>query len=82
MPDLLGHGNLDVINGVMVPVGGENGVGKTQGQQVHYRFLTEIMVNAVHLILGKYPGHGIIYFLGGLPDLGRWVFPAPPWFLV
>ena len=30
--DFFRCGNLDMVDGVVIPVGGENGIGETQGQ--------------------------------------------------
>jgi hypothetical protein len=56
-PHLLGDSDLDMINGVVIPVGGEDGVGETEGQQVHHRFLAQIVINTIDLAFGKDPGH-------------------------
>ena len=62
---LLRHRDLDMVNGVVIPVGGENGVGKPQGQQIHDRFLAQVMVDPVNLVLGEAPGDGVVDLLGG-----------------
>ena len=60
---LFSHCNLDMINGIMIPVGSENRVCKAQGQQVQNCFFAEVMIDPVHLVLAKDPGHGIVDFL-------------------
>ena len=64
-PDLLRHRNLDVIDGVVVPVGGEDGIGKAQRKQVQHRFLAEIVVDAVDLPLVENSADRIIDDPGG-----------------
>ncbi len=52
-PDLLGHRDLDVVDGDLVPQGLEQGVGEPQGQQVLHRLLAEVVVDAEDPVLGE-----------------------------
>ena len=45
----LGYGDLDVVDVATIPDGFEEGVGKTEGQDVLDSFLTQKVVDAVNL---------------------------------
>ncbi len=45
-PELLGHGDLYVLDIVAIPNGFEKGVGKTEIQKILHRLLAEIMVDS------------------------------------
>ncbi len=47
-PHFFCHGNLNMINGAIVPVIHKQGVSKTQRQQVQHRFFTKIVVDTVN----------------------------------
>ena len=64
----LGHRDLHVIDVVAVPDRLENGVGKPQHQHVLHRFLAQVMVDAIHLLLGEHLVHGLVE---ALPPFGR-----------
>ena len=49
--DLLGHGDLDVVDVVLVPDRLEQVVGEPEGQHVLDRLLAEVVVDAVELAL-------------------------------
>lgn len=53
-PHFFCHGNLNMINGAIVPVIHKQGVSKTQRQQVQHRFFTKIVVDTVNLALLEY----------------------------
>ena len=52
-PHFFRHRDLDVVDGTGYPSYSQTGIGKTQRQQVQYRFFAEIMVDAVNLALFK-----------------------------
>ena len=54
-PELLGHGDLHVVDVAPVPDGLEDRVREAQGENVLDRLLPEVVVDAVHLLLGE-PG--------------------------
>jgi hypothetical protein len=47
----LGHGDLHVVDVVAVPDRLDQGVGEAEHQQVLHRFLAEVMIDAVNLVL-------------------------------
>ena len=49
--DLLGHGDLKMINSVTIPELFENRVGEPEHQNILYCFFSQIMVDAEHLVL-------------------------------
>jgi hypothetical protein len=51
--DVLGHGDLHVVDVVGVPDGLEHLVGETQGQQVLDRLLAQVVVDAEHRVGGE-----------------------------
>ncbi len=51
--DGLGHSDLDVVDVIARPQGLEDGVGEAQGEYVLDRLLTEVVVDAVYLVLGE-----------------------------
>ena len=51
--ELLGHGDLHVVDVAAVPDRLEDGVGEAQGEDVLDRLLPEVVVDAVHLLLGE-----------------------------
>jgi hypothetical protein len=63
--DGLGGGDLDVVDVVSVPDRFEYAVGKSECQQVLYRFLAEEVVDAVCLILAENPTDCVVQFYGG-----------------
>ena len=50
-PDLLGHGDLHVVDVATVPDGLEDRVAEAEYEQVLHRLLSQIMVDAIHLLL-------------------------------
>ena len=64
-PHFFCHGNLNMINGAIVPVIHKQGVSKTQRQQVQHRFFTKIVVDTVNLALLEVFANLIIDFLRG-----------------
>ncbi|MNO35632.1 hypothetical protein D3C76_256860 [compost metagenome] len=59
-PDFLGHGDFHVGDGVLVPLGFKQAVGKAQGDQVLNGFLAQVMVDPVDPVFGKILRHRII----------------------
>ena len=51
--DFLGHGDLHVVDVVAVPDRLEDRVGEPQHQQVLHRFLAEVVVDAIDLLLAE-----------------------------
>ncbi len=58
--DLLGHGDLYVRNMVLVPLGFEQAVGEAQGDEVLYRVLAQIVVDAINAVFREKLRDGII----------------------
>ena len=58
--DLFGDGDLHMGDGILVPLGFEQAVGETQGDQVLHRFLAQVVVDAVDPALWEEPSHSII----------------------
>ena len=50
-PELLGHGDLDLVDVPAVPDGLEDGVGEAQGEDVLDRLLPQVVVDPVDLVL-------------------------------
>jgi hypothetical protein len=48
--DLFGHGDLHVGDGVLVPLGFEQAVGETQGDQVLHRLFAQVVVDAIDAV--------------------------------
>jgi len=48
-PYLLGHGNLHMIDILPIPDRFKQGIGETEGQDVLYGFLSQVMVDSVNL---------------------------------
>ena len=67
--DFLGHGDLHVVDVVAVPDRLEDRVGKPQHEQVLHRFLAEVMIDAVDLLLVE---HGVddLVQLSGAGQIG------------
>ena len=65
-PELLGHRDLDVVDVAPVPDGLEDGVGEAQGEDVLDRLLPEVVVDAVHLLLGERGVHTGVEIAGAL----------------
>ncbi|MNP11859.1 hypothetical protein D3C76_1040680 [compost metagenome] len=58
--DLLGHGDFHVGDGVLVPLGFEQAVGKAQGNQVLHRLLAQVVVDTINAVFRKILGHGVV----------------------
>ncbi len=54
------HCNLDVVNGIVIPVGSEYGIGKAKGDQIQDRLLAQVVVDPVDLALVKETGHHVV----------------------
>ena len=52
--DALGHCDLDIVHIVAVPERLKDGVGKAKGQEILYRLLAEVVVDAIDLSLVEY----------------------------
>src|SRR3546814_16986467 len=63
---LLGHRNLDIIDVITVPQRFKQRISKTEGQDILYRFLTEVMVYAVYLLLLECPPQQLVKRYGRL----------------
>ncbi len=59
-PDLLGHGDFHVGDVVLVPLGFEQAVGETQGDQVLHRLLAQVVVDTVGTVFRKKLRHRVI----------------------
>lgn len=64
-PHFFCHGNLNMINGAIVPVVHKQRVSKTQRQQVQHCFFTKIVVDTVNLALLEVFANLIVDFLRG-----------------
>jgi len=64
--DFLGHGDFNVGDVALVPLGLEQAVGKTQRDQVLYGFLAQVVVDPVGAVLGEELRHGIVDLARGL----------------
>ncbi len=62
----LGHGHLDVVDVIARPQGLEDGVGKAQGEDVLDRLFTEVVVDAVNLVLFEDLVQGGVEFMRSL----------------
>ena len=58
--DFLGHGDFNVGDVALVPLGLEQAVGKTQRDQVLYGLFAQVVVDAVSAVLGEELRHGIV----------------------
>jgi hypothetical protein len=58
--NLLGHGDFHVGDVILVPLGFEQAVGETQGDQVLNGFFAQIMVDAVGAVLREELRHGVV----------------------
>ncbi|MNM47696.1 hypothetical protein D3C81_586680 [compost metagenome] len=58
--DLLGHGDFHVGDVILVPLGFEQAVGETQGDQVLDGLFTQIVVDAVGAVLREELRHGVV----------------------
>src|SRR3546814_18020694 len=63
---LLRHRNLDIIDVITVPQRFKQRISKTEGQDILYRFLTEVMVYAVYLLLLECPPQQLVKRYGRL----------------
>ncbi|MCY1446779.1 hypothetical protein D9M71_633660 [compost metagenome] len=59
-PDFLGDGDFHVGDRVLVPLGFEQAVGKTQGNEVLHRLLAQVMVDTINAVFRKILGHGVV----------------------
>ena len=64
--EVLGHGDLDVVDEVPVPDGLEHRVGEPEDEEVLDRLLAEEVVDAEHPVLGEGLVHAGVELLGGL----------------
>ncbi len=62
---IFGHGDLHVVDDFPAPEGFEEGVAEAQRQQVLHRFLPQVMINAVDLVLFEARADLIINASGG-----------------
>ena len=69
-PDLLGHGDLHVVDVAPVPDRLEEGIGKAERQDVLHRLLAEVVVDPVDLGLVEEGGENLVQGPGG--------FQVPP----
>ncbi len=58
--DLLGHGDFHVGDVVLVPLGFEQAVGETQGNQVLHRLFAQVVVDAVGAVFREKLRHGVV----------------------
>ena len=63
---LLGHGDLHVIDVLLVPERLEDAVGEAQHQQVLHRLLAEVVIDAVGLAFGEGLADGADDFAGAV----------------
>ena len=73
-PDGFAHRNLHVIDVAPVPDRLENSVGKAEGQNVLDRFLAQVMIDAVNLLLARDLEKLLIQRLRAIPGRGRRAF--------
>jgi len=60
----LGHGDLHVVHVVPVPDGLEDAVGEAKDEQVLHRLLTQVVVDAIDLVLAEDLQDGAVERLG------------------
>jgi hypothetical protein len=64
--DLLGHGDFHVGDVVLVPLGFEQAVGETQGDQVLDGLFAQVVVDAVGAVFREELRHGVVDLARGL----------------
>ena len=73
-----GRRNLHVLNVAPVPDRLKEGVGKPQGQNILYRFFTQVMVYPVNLLFGKKPAQQGIQLLSRFKVMPKRFFNHNP----
>jgi len=58
--DLLGHGDFHVGDVMLVPLGFEQAVGETQGDQVLYRLFAQVVVDSVDAVFREELRHRVV----------------------
>jgi len=59
--DLLGHGDFHVGDVILVPLGFEQAVGETQGDQVLDGLFAQVVVDAIGAVLREELRHGVVH---------------------
>lgn len=72
--DLLGHGDFHVGDVILVPLGFEQTVGETQGDQVLDGLFAQVVVDAVGAVLREELRYGVIHLARGFQIGADWLF--------
>jgi hypothetical protein len=73
-----GYRNLNMVYKIAVPDRLKNRVGKPEHQDILDRFLSEVMVDAVYLPLGKTCLDYAVKLVGALEVSAEWLFDNEP----
>jgi hypothetical protein len=72
--DGFGNGDLHVGDVILVPLGFEQAVGETQGDQVLHRVLAQVMVDAIGAVFREEARHRVVHFAGRLQVVADGLF--------
>src|SRR5213593_166519 len=74
----LAHGNLDVVNKVAVPDWLQDSIRKAKKKNILDRFLAEIVIDSIDLVLVKDLVQLVIQFARGSQIAAEWFFDNDP----
>ena len=76
--DVLRHGDLHVVDVTPIPDGFEDAIGKTEHEDVLHRLLSQVVVDAVDLLLGEHRVDRLVESLGALQVVPERLFDHDP----